>query len=235
LIAFWRRMQVSNLAAAEFRTALDALGLAQCRVARWFGVSPRSVRRWQRGDRHVPRGVGIVLRLLAAEMITVAQVEEVTVPVPARTNRGAKGEPSAPLRAAPAPEEQPALAPRRARTAALANSSLTVAEKVLALASGCRWPCGDLGHPDFHFCGAPVVTAPYCEHHRALAYLAPRPSRGHGFRIGFVAHGRLPAPAHDRPLTPSALSAAGAARAPTSRATFPVAHRRPLDREVSPC
>jgi hypothetical protein len=127
------------------------------------------------------------------------------------------------------------LAPRRARTATLANSSLTVAERVLALASdACRWPCGDLGHPDFHFCGGMVARGPYCERHRAMAYLA-RPGRAHGFRMGFVTHGRLPTPVHDRPSTPGAFSAAGAARAPTSRAAFPVVHPRPLDREASPC
>jgi hypothetical protein len=185
-------MQVSNLAAAEFRTALDALGVTQHRAGQWFGVNARSIRRWQRGDRHVPRGVGIVLRLLAAEMITVAQVEEVTVPVPARTN-GAKPEPPASLRVEPAPEEQPALAPRRAGTVTLADPSPTtsVVEQICALTSEiCHWPLGIPGQPGFRFCGSAVVTAPYCPRHRAAAYLARQPGRGHGSRIGFVVHGR---------------------------------------------
>ena len=54
-----------SVARTEFRTTLDALGIAQRRIARLFGVGPRSVRRWQDGDRRIPRGVGIVLRLLA--------------------------------------------------------------------------------------------------------------------------------------------------------------------------
>jgi hypothetical protein len=192
-----------SAAATEFRATLDALGLAQCRVARWLGVSPRSVRRWQHGDRHVPRGVGIVLRLLAAEMITIDQVEKVAVPNPIWTNDSAKKAPL--LRAEPAPEEQPALAPRRAKTAALANSSLTVAERVLALAPGaCRWPCGDLGHPDFHFCGSLIAKGSYCERHALQAYLAPRPSRGHGVRVTYGRHGRPPIPG----------AATGASRAP---------------------
>jgi len=30
----------------------------------------------------------------------------------------------------------------------------------------CRWPIGDVGEPDFHFCGQPQIdTGSYCEHH----------------------------------------------------------------------
>src|SRR5262249_2827004 len=91
LIAFWRRMQVSNLAAAEFCMTRDALGLAQCRVAQLFAIGPRSVRRWRDGTRRIPRGVDIVLRLLAARAVTVAQVEEIAFST--QTDGNAKGEP----------------------------------------------------------------------------------------------------------------------------------------------
>jgi hypothetical protein len=152
-----------------------------------------------------------VFRLLAAGVITIDQVEQAAISVPARTGGSAKGEPPA----EPA-SDQSALA--RAKTTALANSSLTVAERVLALVPGvCRWPCGDLG-PDFRFCGDPVVEPPYCAHHRTLAYLAPRPGRGHGIR-GFVVHGR-----HGRPPIPSA---AGASRAPIARGAFPSSAQPP--------
>src|SRR5262245_19592014 len=165
-----------SVATTEFRETLDALGLAQHRVAQLFGVGPRSVRRWQYGDRRVPCGVGIVLRLLAAGAVTVAQVEQAAVPAPARTNGGTKPEPPAPLLVEPV-LEQSALAP------ALANPSLTTAEKVCALTpEACRWPCGDPEHPDFHFCGNPVAERPYCECHRALAYVAPRTGSRHGAR-----------------------------------------------------
>src|SRR4029077_4930564 len=64
------------------------------------------------------------------------------------------------------------------------------AEKVVALAPGtCRWTCGDTVRPDFHFCGSPVASRPYCEHHRAIAYLAPLTGSGHGAPIGLVTHG----------------------------------------------
>ena len=43
-----------SVAKTEFRATLAALGIAQHRAAKLFGVSPRSIRRWQDGDRRVP-------------------------------------------------------------------------------------------------------------------------------------------------------------------------------------
>ena len=35
----------------------------------------------------------------------------------------------------------------------------------------CRWPIGDPGEPEFHFCGRKACTSlPYCEHHARMAY-----------------------------------------------------------------
>jgi GcrA cell cycle regulator len=35
----------------------------------------------------------------------------------------------------------------------------------------CRWPIGDPGDPEFHFCGRKKYgTLPYCEHHARMAY-----------------------------------------------------------------
>jgi len=186
-------MEASDLATTEFAT-LDVLGLTQCRVARWFGVGPRSVRRWKSSARRTPCGVSIVLRLLAAGTVTVAQVELAAAPAPARTNGRAKPEPPAPQRAEPAPKQS---ASARTKTA-------TLAEKLLALVPGtCRWPCGDdPQHPDFYFCSAPTAKPPYCPRHRAVAYLAPRAGR-------FVTYGR-----HGRPSIPDAFSATSASRAP---------------------
>ena len=117
-----RRRPQRAAAATEFARTLDMLDVTQLRIARLFGTTPRTIRRWRDGTRRTQRGVDIVLRLLAAGAITVAQVEAAaTGPAPARINGRAKGEPPAPLRAAPAPEEQPALAPRHARTAARAD------------------------------------------------------------------------------------------------------------------
>jgi hypothetical protein len=218
--------EASNLSVAttDFRETLGALGITQHHVARLFGVGPRSVRRWQYGDRRVPCGVGIVLRLLAAGTVTVDQVEQAAaVAIPARTNGGAEPEPPAPLLGGPAPEPSASLLARpvpepsvvadvKAAVSAdptiadptiadptiadptiadptiadstiadsisadstSADSGPTTAEKVFALAPGaCRWPYGDPGHSDFHFCGDLVAQRPYCGRHRALAYVAP--------------------------------------------------------------
>jgi hypothetical protein len=181
------------VATTEFRAVLDELGIAQRRVAQLFGVGPRSVRRWQDGDRRVPCGVDIVIRLLACGVVSIDEVERVAVATPARTNGGAKPEPPAPLLVAPAPE-QSAAAPTEA--VALTDPGLSTAEKVVRLAPGdCRWPCGDPARPDFRFCGAPVATRPYCESHHVLARAAPRTGSGQGARIGLVSHGwRSPTP-----------------------------------------
>src|SRR6516164_4656157 len=209
-----------SVAATEFRTTLDTLGLAQQHVAKIFGVGARSVRRWRCGTRKVPTGVAVLCRLLTSGVITITQIEQAAVPT--RTNGGAKEEPpdrapisssrrsgrSTPLRAAPAPEEQSASA--RAKPATLADPGLTTAEKVLALGErSCRWPSGDPGRPDFFFCSAPTIGSPYCPRHSAQAYLAPQPGRGHGVRVGFLAHGH-----HGRPSISGAFSATGASRPP---------------------
>jgi GcrA cell cycle regulator len=81
------------MAPTEFHEALRTLGLAQQRVAALFGVGPRSVRRWQYGDRRVPCGVGIVLRLLQTGAVTIEAVEQAAVPFSARTNGGVEPEP----------------------------------------------------------------------------------------------------------------------------------------------
>jgi hypothetical protein len=176
------------MALTEFHEALGTLGIAQQRVAQLFGVGPRSVRRWQYGDRRVPCGVGIVVRLLVAGVVTIEQVEQAAVPISARTNGGTEPEAPAPLPFVPVPElsailVEPALelsdlasaeAAALADPATTAGSDLTIGEKVAALtATACRWPCGDPQHSDFHFCGGAVVAPPYCEEHRGVAYVSP--------------------------------------------------------------
>jgi GcrA cell cycle regulator len=46
----------------------------------------------------------------------------------------------------------------------------------------CRWPIGDPGDEDFHFCGRHSdAGVPYCEHHSSIAY-QPAQSRRRGGR-----------------------------------------------------
>lgn len=63
------------MTANQIRAALDHLGLTQVAAAGLFGVEARSVRRWVSGDSPVPDAVAVVLRLLIAEKITLADVE----------------------------------------------------------------------------------------------------------------------------------------------------------------
>jgi len=129
------------------------------------------VRRWRHGDRRVPRGAEILLRLLTAGAVTIDQVEQAAAPVPARTNGDAKPKPPAPRPVEPAPEQS-------ALASALTDPSLTTAEKIIALApNACRWPYNDPRHPNFYFCSLPTPALPYCNEHRTAAYLAPRPQQ----------------------------------------------------------
>ena len=183
------RAETSDLAAVStrFRAVLDALGLAQHRIARLFNVTPRTVRRWKCGARRTPCGVDIVLRLLATGTVTIVQVEQVAVPVPVRNGGGATPEPPAPL-------VEPA-------TPSLADPGpTTTAEKIYALRLGsCRWPCGDPRDHNFYFCGKPAAEPPYCEQHHSLAYVAQQaPGGGQGVRVGFVTWRRVALARHHR-------------------------------------
>jgi hypothetical protein len=177
-----RRRRPRAAATTEFGTALDTLGLPQNRVAKLFGVSCRHIRRWQHGDRTVPRAVRLVINLLVAGAISIDQVEQAAaVSAPARTNGHAEPEPPARLRDEPEPKPpaplciEPAPAP------------VPVCELTSAV---CHWPVGDPRQSNFRFCSAPVVTPPYCQAHRARAYLRrpllleARPAVTYGFRPG---------------------------------------------------
>ena len=161
----------------ELRATLHAFGLTQHRAAKWFGVDARSVRRWRRGDRHIPAGVRIVIRLLAAGAVTAAQVEKAAaIPAPVRANGNAA---------------EPAAAPAvlaRAEAATHADPGSTTVAAVLALhEASCRWPLGDPRHSSFRFCGDPVVEPPYCQRHHDAAYM-PRLSEARpGFRLRSLA------------------------------------------------
>lgn len=42
----------------------------------------------------------------------------------------------------------------------------------------CKWPIGDPGQEEFHFCGHDSLeNGPYCEYHAGVAYQAPEPRR----------------------------------------------------------
>jgi hypothetical protein len=157
---------MTHAESSEFRAMIDTLGLAHHRAARLFAVNQRSIRRWRDGDRHVPYGVGLILRLVVAGAVTLDQIKQIA-------RRDAKPEPEPESELEPEPESEPttpvgAEAPR-------ADPSLSTAERVVALTRGtCRYPIGDPARPGFRFCSDPIAgRPPYCAHHHTLAYKAP--------------------------------------------------------------
>lgn len=65
------------MTANQFRAAIGRLDLSQVGAAKLVGADPRTARRWALGERSIPECVAILLRLLLAGKITVADVEAV--------------------------------------------------------------------------------------------------------------------------------------------------------------
>jgi transcriptional regulator with XRE-family HTH domain len=63
------------MTAKQFKDTLHRLDISQVDAARKLGVDPRTVRHWIAGDRAVHPTAAILLRLLVAGKITVADVE----------------------------------------------------------------------------------------------------------------------------------------------------------------
>lgn len=63
------------MTANQFRAALGRLDLSQAAAANLVGADPRTGRRWALGERQVPQCVAILLRLLMAGKITIADVD----------------------------------------------------------------------------------------------------------------------------------------------------------------
>ncbi len=59
---------------AEFRGALDRLGLSQVRAAKLLGVHDKAARNWAAGRNKVPHAVATLLRLMADGKITIADL-----------------------------------------------------------------------------------------------------------------------------------------------------------------
>lgn len=54
------------MTADAYRDALDRLGLSQVGAAKFFGVNPRTSRRWALGEQEVPRVVELALEFMIA-------------------------------------------------------------------------------------------------------------------------------------------------------------------------
>ncbi|MDG6095623.1 GcrA family cell cycle regulator [Acetobacter sp. AN02] len=77
----------------------------------------------------------------------------------------------------PRPAPRPAATPRQVTPKTPTRNAVAEPEP-RRRNTGCCWPIGDPGNPDFHFCGAtPIPGKPYCVEHAQIAYVKLRDRR----------------------------------------------------------
>ena len=154
----WTPEQISDL------TRLWGEGLTTAEIGKRLGISKNAV-------------VGKAHRLhLPARPSPIKR----TGPRPQVYRPATPRQPSAP-RAPQAPRE-PRVAAQAQQTSAaalraLANQPSAKRLPMMALsASTCRWPIGDPGDAEFHFCGERSLDGkPYCSSHASIAYVKMKP------------------------------------------------------------
>ena len=154
----WTPEQISDL------TRLWGEGLTTAEIGKRLGISKNAV-------------VGKAHRLhLPARPSPIKR----TGPRPTVYRPATPRQPSAP-RAPQAPRE-PRAPSQSAQTSAaalraLANQPSAKRMPMMALsASTCRWPIGDPGDNEFHFCGERSLDGkPYCSAHASIAYVKMKP------------------------------------------------------------
>src|SRR5262249_21947520 len=121
-----QRIMATRAETSDLGRALDAFGIKQRSVAQWFCTSERNIRRWKSGARKTPPAVAVVVQLMMAGKVTVADVELAAASISARTNGGAEDAPPVSLEEPPAPlaEVPEQSVPTRAPAAALAILAL---------------------------------------------------------------------------------------------------------------
>jgi hypothetical protein len=160
---FDRERSQRTVAATEVSTTFAALGLSPGQFARLLGVSPRTARHWIHGDRR-PHGIIILLRLLAAQKVTLTDIAEAASPTraPNGAQRGCHQRTAAPK-------------PESALGAGIGLYELSQRT--------CRWPMwldatpvSELSVPMLRFCGALTKDSPYCNKHATMARRPEAPS-----------------------------------------------------------
>src|SRR5262245_47084236 len=101
-----RQRRPRAVVSTEFAAALAAFGIKQRSAAQWFRTSERNIRRWKSGTRKTPPGVAVVVRLMLAGKVTIADVELAASLIATRTSGGAEGEPLASLEEPSVPLEE---------------------------------------------------------------------------------------------------------------------------------
>ena len=59
-----KRYEYERMTAAQFRQALDQVGLSEGRFARLYGVIPKRVRSWAAGEEDIPHAALVMLSLM---------------------------------------------------------------------------------------------------------------------------------------------------------------------------
>lgn len=59
-----KRYEYERMTAAQFRQALEQVGLSEGRFARLYGVIPKRVRSWAAGEEDIPHAALVMLSLL---------------------------------------------------------------------------------------------------------------------------------------------------------------------------
>ena len=161
----------------EMLKKLWAEGLSASQVAKQLGGVTRNA------------VIGKVHRLGLSGRATPSRPARPRAPTP-RTLTHVRGRPD-PLVATSADEiEEAEIAPKRAEIsrAELDNNGSRELTTVLTLTEhNCKWPIGDPGRPNFHFCGRGADhNSPYCAEHSKLAYQPMQPRRNRERRKDFA-------------------------------------------------
>lgn len=161
----------------ELLKKLWAEGLSASQVAKQLGGVTRNA------------VIGKVHRLGLSGRATPSRPARPRAPTP-RTLTHVRGRPD-PLVATSADEiEEAEIAPKRAEIsrAELDNNGSRELTTVLTLTEhNCKWPIGDPGRPNFHFCGRGADhNSPYCAEHSKLAYQPMQPRRNRERRKDFA-------------------------------------------------
>jgi len=162
----------------ELLKKLWAEGLSASQVAKQLGGVTRNA------------VIGKVHRLGLSGRATPSRPARPRAPTP-RTLTHVRGRPD-PLVAERADETDEAEVTMKraaeARAEAENFSSSTELTTVLTLTEhNCKWPIGDPGRPNFHFCGRGADhNSPYCAEHSKLAYQPMQPRRNRERRKDFA-------------------------------------------------
>ena len=161
----------------EMLKKLWAEGLSASQVAKQLGGVTRNA------------VIGKVHRLGLSGRATPSRPARPRAPT-VRTLTHVRGRPDPLVTTSADKAEEAEIAPKRAEIsrAEIDNYGSRELTTVLTLTEhNCKWPIGDPGRPNFHFCGRGADhNSPYCAEHSKLAYQPMQPRRNRERRKDFA-------------------------------------------------